>query len=212
MNPAEERPTDKGIDTESLCEEKALELKQAGYHFIARYYNQNNPHKNLTKTEAQALTQAGLYIVAVWENGYPTSVSYFSQEVGESDATSAYNYAKHTIGQPKDSTIYFAVDFDASPTDLSEFVHHYFQKIIDTFKELGNEYHIGVYGSGLTCEYILKNFSEISYTWLAESSGWSNSRTFEQWNIKQVGSGTEVGFSVDFNEAQGDGGGFRLES
>ncbi len=37
MNPGEGHPTDKGIDTESLCEERALELKQAGYHFVGRY-------------------------------------------------------------------------------------------------------------------------------------------------------------------------------
>lgn len=201
----------RGIDTEALCEEKVWELKQAGYNFVGRYYNHNNPNKNLTKAEAEALSQAGLYIVAVWENGYPTSAPYFTQEIGESDAGLAYEYAKNTIGQPKDSTIYFTVDFDASEEDLANSIHHYFQGLVNAFKAAGNEYKIGIYGSGLTCEYVLKNFPEIPYTWLAESLGWSNSRTFEDWNIKQLGGGTEVGLSVDFNESQGDGGGFRLE-
>jgi hypothetical protein len=94
-----------GIDTAQSTVGHATNIKNAGYSFVIRYYNTNTPSKNLTNAEAIALSNAGLYNVAVWENGYPTSYSYFSNAKGQSDGAAAINYAKNTIHQPEGTPI-----------------------------------------------------------------------------------------------------------
>ena len=38
----------KGLDSPQNCQTKAADIKNAGYEFVIRYYNTNNPGKNLT--------------------------------------------------------------------------------------------------------------------------------------------------------------------
>jgi Domain of unknown function (DUF1906) len=54
----------KGFDANVDLTRFAGCLRAAGYEFVCRYYNVNNPHKNLTLGEAKALAAAGLRIVA----------------------------------------------------------------------------------------------------------------------------------------------------
>ncbi|HEX3031460.1 MAG TPA: glycoside hydrolase domain-containing protein, partial [Bacillota bacterium] len=89
-----------GLDTNVNCQKLVGKIKEAGYSFLCRYYNINNPKKSLTFQEAMALSNAGLYIVVVWENGLPTSKGYFSYKRGFDDARHAYDYARRVIGQP----------------------------------------------------------------------------------------------------------------
>src|ERR1700759_2608187 len=98
-----------GFDTNENCS-KQIACISASYQFVGRYYNVNNQTKNLTHAEAAALSAAGISLVAIWENGYPTKASYFTHAAGVSDGTAAYHYGAGTIGQPPGSTIYFAVD------------------------------------------------------------------------------------------------------
>ncbi|MDO3412387.1 DUF1906 domain-containing protein [Saccharibacillus sp. CPCC 101409] len=203
----------RGIDTTANCQALAQEIKDAGYHFVCRYYNRNRPQKNLVKAEAQALSAVGLSIVAVWENGFPTSAAYFNYETGKKDGADAAAYARGTIGQPDGSPIYFTVDYDASAADLAGPVHAYFTGLLESLAaEKGGRtgYAAGVYGSGQTCEQIRAAFPAIQYAWLAESGGWSGSRQFSAWNLKQLQTETVCGLSVDTNQSNGDGGGFRL--
>ncbi len=199
-----------GLDTMTNCTSKAISIRSAGYDFVCRYYNTNNKSKNLTLTEAQALSNAGLYIVSIWENGYPTSASYFSKSKGLSDGATAYAYAKNTIGQPSSSVIYFAVDYDASTSDISGVITDYFIGVCEAFKSAGGIYGIGAYGSGAVCEYIYKNVGQVSYTWLAQSTGWAGYRKYKDWNIKQGGSCTVVGLSCDSDTSNDNAGGFKI--
>ncbi|SCW64644.1 protein of unknown function [Paenibacillus tianmuensis] len=202
----------KGIDTTVNCHSLAGAIKEAGYNFVCRYYNRNNPGKNLTAEEAAALTAAGLYIVAVWENGFPTSANYFSYEAGKKDGTDAHRYAR-SIGQPNGKPIYFTVDYDASGEDLDGVVGSYMQGVIDSFQEeagSGTSYDIGIYGSGLTCKSILEAYDRVTYAWLAESRGWRGYGSFGDWNIKQLAGATVAGIPVDTNTTAGNGGGFQV--
>ena len=178
----------KGFDANMDLTRFAGCLKAVGYDFVGRYYNINNPHKNLALGEAQALVAAGLTIVAVWENGFPDHTAYFSHSKGVFDGTSAYHFAQHDIGQPANTPIYFAVDFDASQNDVNGFITAYFQGIKDAFNTIsGNKpaYQVGVYGSGLTCSSLL-NAGLVRFTWLAQSMGFRGSKTFKNFNIKQL--------------------------
>lgn len=178
----------KGFDANVDLTRFAACMKSAGYDFVCRYYNVINPHKNLSLGEAKALVAAGLRLVAVWENGFPTKAAYFSHPKGVFDGTSAYHFAQHDIGQPAGTPIYFTVDYDASQTDVNGVITAYFQGIRDAFNTIGSNqpaYSVGVYGSGLVCSSLL-NAGLVKFTWLSQSSGFRGSKTFKNFNMKQL--------------------------
>jgi hypothetical protein len=182
----------------------------ANYNFAVRYYNIINHSKNLTLAEANILNAAGLRIAVVWENGHPTRASYFSFEQGVHDGTSAYHYASVQIQQPADTPIYFAVDYDASPEDTAGVITEYFNGIQQAFNTISRNspvYVPGVYGSGLVCSTIL-NAGLAAFAWLAQSTGWRGSKTFQNYNIKQGKEITECvelgGVDADTDESPND--------
>jgi hypothetical protein len=203
----------KGLDANVDCRSQATCIKEAGFDFVARYYKFVHNAHPLTRDEAVALSEAGLYVVAVYESGRPTEPGYFSHARGVQDGKRAYEYARDEIGQPEGSAIYFAVDYDASAGDLDGVITEYFGGIAEAFDAAsgGNPaYPIGVYGSGCTCAHLLKHTS-VTYAWLAMSRGWCGSRTFTGWNLKQsIASHPVCGISVDLDESNGHGGGFKV--
>lgn len=183
----------KGFDANKNLSKFAKCLKTKGYDFVCRYYNINNPSKNLTYEEAVVLSHENLGIVAVWENGYPTTADYFSFEKGKKDGKSAYEYALTVIKQSYFTPIYFAVDYDAKQSDINTEITEYFKGVFEGFKELsGNKplYFIGSYGSGAVCS-TLKGNSLVTHTWLAQSTGWLGSKQYKDYNIKQLSATTE---------------------
>jgi hypothetical protein len=161
-------------------------LEKSNYDFVARYYNIIDQSKNLSLAEALHLSRAGIGIVAVWENGYPIKASYFTYETGVHDGTNAYHIASQVIGQPGGTPVYFAVDYDADSTDLDNILQ-YFKGIQVGFNAVSKNnplYMIGVYGSGLVCNFMLSS-KIATYSWLAQSIGWQDYHTFSNYNIKQ---------------------------
>ena len=159
----------KGLDANTDCSGLIPCLKQNGIEFIARYYGRTKHHP-LTQQEAKTISAAGMHVVAVWESGNPTSADYFSHVQGVADGHDAYIYAHTKIGQPTESPIYFAVDYDATHADVNGVVTSYFQGIHEGFdKARGNApaYPVGVYGSGLTCTHLL-HVKMVTFTWLSE--------------------------------------------
>lgn len=149
-------------------------------------------------------------IVAVWENGFPTTASYFSFKKGIADGTAAYAYAEMTIHQPALTPIYFAVDYDASPSDATGPILEYFRGIVSAFNNMKGSspgYFIGVYGSGLICRTLL-DAGMVTYAWLAQSKGWRESSTFNHYNLKQLMQKMECsgngGITGDPNESPND--------
>ena len=58
----------KGIDcATALTAAKALEFKEDGYTFVGRYTVPEGSWKALTADEVKAISDAGLYIVSVYE-------------------------------------------------------------------------------------------------------------------------------------------------
>lgn len=201
-----------GIDASTNCASAASCLKQAGIEFVGRYYaSAAEAAKVLTIAEARALSAAGLQVVVVWEDGYPTQAGYFTQARGLSDGQAALAQGL-ALGQPRAAPIYFAVDYDAAASDVAGPITAYFQGIQAAFAEAGGgqAFPVGVYGCGAVCAAMLQA-GLASFAWLAESSGWNGSSTFGAWNIKQsLAQQPLCGLSIDHDQGQGDYGGFRL--
>jgi hypothetical protein len=191
-----------GIDASQDCTSIADAIVTDGRQFVCRYYA-NSGAKQLTSTELENLRGAGLKIVVVWEDGRPTSASYFSFTKGVDDGTSAYNDGLQ-IGQPAVAPIYFAVDYDASDIDLAGGITDYLNGValgIRTAANGASENPIGVYGSGATCRFALSR-GLATYTWLAMSSGWRG-YDFQDWNIRQSAGKNYGNTDADFDESSG---------
>src|SRR3954454_9683507 len=85
-------------------------LKSAGIKFVCRYLS-HSPSKNLTAAEAKKLSDAGIWIVVVWETTAKRALDGYA--AGAADARDALAQAQ-ICGMPDDRPIYFAVDWDAS--------------------------------------------------------------------------------------------------
>src|SRR5206468_6109376 len=105
--------------------------------------------------EARAVSANGMKLVTVWES-HSHKPEYFSYASGYSDALSAYRQAKN-IGQPANSAIYFAVDYNAQEPDVRGPVDQYFRGVHNGFLAAAGgrqpEYRVGVYGPGAVCAY-----------------------------------------------------------
>ena len=191
----------KGFDTTANCTRKAQEIKTEGYDFVGRYLSRHS-WKVISPHEAAALLQAGVAIVLVYEDG-PTSGTYFSNGRGETDATRGAQQA-HLIGAPAGTTIYFAVDYDASEDDVAGAITQYFRGVaagLRTFAADGNPlYRVGVYGSGLTCSTITRA-GLASLGWLADATGWRGHDTYTGCAISQSLPIKILGMSVDPDKA-----------
>lgn len=200
----------RGFDTTANCGPLAAQIGAANYDFVARYYAHGGA-KRLTLAEAKSLSAQQIKIVAVWEDA-PKKASYFSRARGVNDGTTAYHFAM-LIGQPARTPIYFAVDFDAATDAIAGAIADYFKGIADGFATIaGNQapaYRVGVYGSGATCAWLL-NHELVTYTWLAQSTGWRGYAQFNKWNIKQGAQTKMLGIAVDPDDAIDDYGGFLI--
>lgn len=153
---------------------------------VGRYYSVNT-WKILTYAEAQALRAAGLKVFTVYQD-LQNRPSSFSAPFGKRAARNASEYAKNVIKQPVPSTLFFAVDYDASAADLSLRVVPFFEAISIYFRQNQVPYDVGVYGNGLVCGTLLDQ-GLVRHTWLSMSTGHRGSKAFAKsgrWSIKQL--------------------------
>lgn len=184
----------RGISTSRNISPLAPCLSQAGIAFACRYYSYttNFAEKRLTHAEAQALLVQGIKLVTIYEDG-PTDDTYFSTERGQRDGTHAHQFAV-ALGQPPDTAIYFAVDYDAPDKDLT-LIAQYFAGVCHGLSVAGGgvaRYAIGVYGSGLVCRLIKETRQLAAYAWLAESTGWAGHGNYAVPDLRQVIAGAAL--------------------
>lgn len=202
----------KGLDTATPCSQGTIDaIIQAGYTFIVRYYCTGNLSKRLKLEEAQRLSDSGLWVVSVFQD-YNNSISRFSAPLGKANGKSACQYARDVIGQPCETPIYFAVDFDATDGEAKGAVRDYFEAINSAFATAIAEgrYKVGVYGSGAVCRYIKDDAKLAEYSWLSMSTGWRDYRDYNgqnRWNLKQIKAIEINGVEFDTNESNPVGGG-----
>ena len=200
-----------GVDLATDASNALNEIRDSKLDFVARYYR--SPASRwppLTPAEAQRLSALGVKIVTVWE-WHSHDPAYFSYTSGYSDAMSAYAQAK-AVGQPTGSAIYFAVDYNATSSDISGPIDQYFRGIAAGLTAAGNghpEYKVGVYGSGSVCD-AMRRAGLAQYAWLTNSTSWAGTLNYDDWNIRQGGHFSVLSFDHDSDEAKDDYGGFRV--
>jgi hypothetical protein len=205
-----------GIDCALDCTTRAAAINNAGVAVVGRYYRwPTSSWTPLTHEEALSLSQVGLQLLALWE-WQSDQLSNFGHKNGVDQGSSAYNQALKA-GQPPNTPIYFAVDNDYDLSAISGVIAEYFQGVSDAFALLsgGNpSYRIGVYGSGLTCDWLLAH-GHVTHTWLAHAPKWRGADTFKTWNVKQNHqdlkiAGLTAPKDYDGDEVNADAGAFQV--
>ena len=196
--------TFKGLDIAGDSRGLISRTRAAKIDFVGRYYSYS-PLKNLSLTEAQALSAAGIAIVSVWE-AQGDRLDNFTQAQGRKDAAMALSLAEKCM-QPSGSPIYFAVDLDVSPDDISNFIVPYFVGV----RAVAPTGPVGVYGSGLVLQS-LKIQGLVTHLWLGGAMGWRGSHGYAGAHIVQGVPGDPYGWgaNIDPDTAQGDYGGWTI--
>jgi uncharacterized protein (TIGR02594 family) len=167
----------------------AADLRRAGIATVIRYYNHQNsrtlPSKCLSLEEARELTAAGLSLAVVFQQrgGAHGNLSGLDADGGAKDAARALALAE-TLGQPKMSAIYFAIDHDYVKESELVAITSYFSAIR---AKLEGKYAVGCYGSGTVGER-MKAAGFVDYIWLSGSRAWSGTQQMlptDRWSLFQ---------------------------
>jgi hypothetical protein len=132
----------------------------------------------LSRAELAAIERAGMSVFVVFQHcGHDcTSFDLENPETankGRKDAEGAVRVAE-ALGQPAHTPIYFAVDFDPSPTKtmpaarMWPSVEAYFNQINEVFAR--TKWEVGIYGAGTTCRR-LRAGNLAKYFWVSTSLG-----------------------------------------
>ncbi|MHC2282131.1 hypothetical protein ACVME8_008774 [Bradyrhizobium diazoefficiens] len=195
----------KALDADRDITKILKAITEDAFDAVGRYYS-SNVHKRLSRSEAAAISDAGLQIFTVFEDGARPTLT---GAAGLRDGRIALEQAQD-VRQPQGSSIYFALDSDLDAGDLPG-VRAYFKGVSEA---INGAYQLGVYGDGTVCEALLED-GLCQYTWLSASRGHHGSRAFYQsrkWALAQDPNIDQSyhGLSIDLNEVNGDFGGFSI--
>jgi hypothetical protein len=188
-------------------------LSAAGVTDVIGYLN---PHgqtgKVITPARAKAIAAVPMSLTLVSEGWGDFAHGDISAAAGTRDAQHALA-ALPALGAPEGAAVYFAVDTDASATQIAKLVMPYFAAIRAVFGgavapngfRTASKYRVGVYASGAVCNAALaSDFAD--FAWLAAPTGWLGSKEFlvsKKWVLHQ-GLPTHVaGVACDPNAANG---------
>ena len=194
--------------------EEAQRLSDSGLWVVSVFQDYNNSISRFSAPLGKANGKSACQYardVSVFQD-YNNAIGRFSVALGEANAKSAHEYASCVIGQPCETPIYFAVDFDATDGEAKGAVRDYFEAINSAFATAIAEgrYKVGVYGSGAVCRYIKDDAKLAEYSWLSMSTGWRGYRDYNgqnRWNLKQIKAIEINGVEFDTNESNPVGGG-----
>jgi hypothetical protein len=152
---------------------------------VVRYVS-NDSGKNLSHDEYAALRRAGIAVSLVWETTANRALNGY--DAGKSDADKAERLA-NDLGYPKSAAIYFAVDFDAGPTQRRT-VTQYLKGAKDSCDRP-----IGVYGSYYVLEdAAAQNTAE--YFW--QTMAWSGGQVSKFHDLLQVVTGSTQQYDINY--------------
>lgn len=195
------------IDTNMVTTKKLPALKVAGIETAIRYINPLNRSgvKTVKEPEARALARAGLRLGLVcegWGGAENFSHGDITAETGKRDGEFCRDYAR-VVGAPDGACVYFAIDTDASASQIQHLVLPYFRAVGEAMS--GSGLLVGVYGSGAVCT-ALQDADLVDLAWLSQSMGWTGSRAYRDstmWALLQGPVTTIAGLDTDTNTANG---------
>lgn len=179
-----------------LTAAKAKSLYDNGYRYIGRYltgtYN-GGISKAITREEAQIIFDAGLNFFPIYQTS-ARSNSYFTEAQGKYDAKEAIKHAA-ALGIPRNTIIYFAVDFDCMDYQITSNIIPYFRAVHETM--VGSIYRTGIYGTRNACTrvsnmgYACSSFVGDMSTGFSGNLGFSmpDNWAFDQFKTTTIGSG-----------------------
>src|SRR5262249_17617710 len=122
------------IDTNRDTTRNLVRLRAAGIKTVIRYSARAMSSKVIRRPEALAIGEAGLRLAIVYE-GAGDRLSAFSRDIGFKDAAFSRSYGAREVEQPSGSAVYFAVDFDASTSEIRNAILPYFRGVAQAFAE-----------------------------------------------------------------------------
>jgi len=131
-------------------------LKSAEFSIVGRYLtgtagkDENERPKNLTVQETKIITNAGLRIFPIYQDG-GWYENYFTAPQGDIDADRAEKAASK-LGFPAGTTIYFAVDADIEEGNILGTVEPY----ISTVSAKMKKYKAAIYGTRNVCAHAIQ--------------------------------------------------------
>lgn len=164
-------------------------LKAAGVAFAMRYLATDRS-KALSRAEADALAAVGIWVGVVWETTADRMLS--GRAGGVTDAKAAAAQAS-ACGMPSGRPIYFAADWDVTPTQQAA-VNAY----LDGAASVLGRPRVGVYGGYYTVKRALDGGHA---TWAWQTPGWSGGQWDARAHIRQGAQRSIGGVSCDLNTA-----------
>lgn len=175
-----------GVDF-SGARPSGLCLAQNGKTFAGRYFGPGGSWKHATRAEVTALTAFGVQIVSLVEGEIRDALGGYAK--GVTHAQLAHTTAV-TAGMPPDRPMYFAVDWDASTTELARVVDY----LAGAASVIGWG-RVGVYGGYRTIDYL---HARGKGAWWFQTYAWSAGRWHAANYIEQYRNGVTVcGGAVD---------------
>ena len=187
-----------------LNKAKAQTLYDNGYRYVGRYLTgkANGVSKALTREEAEIILDTGLRFFPIYQTN-ATYLTYFTPDQARADAESAITAAT-ALGIPKDTIIYFAVDFDALDGNVTSHIIPYFEQVYKVMSQ--SIYKTGIYGTRNTCTRV-SNLGYACSSFVSDmSTGYSGNlgyRLPDNWAFDQFA-------NLEGNNALGQGDG-RIE-
>ena len=144
--------------------------------------------------------------------------NYFSAGRGRRDAYYAIE-ALRSLYFPDGTTVYFAVDFDATVDDVNGYVIPYFKAIKEEFDKFGSDkYKVGIYGPRYVCTLVKEAGYSVSSFVCDMSAGFACNIGFplpKDWAFDQISTLTlgtgDAAIEIDNNIASGRNNGILID-
>jgi len=172
-----------GVDY-SYARPTAAQLKSADKKFAVRYITTPGAqNKGISKAEYDALHNAGIEVVVVYEGGAADMKKGRAQ--GVADAQAAQRNLKAIVGLNDSLPVYFACDWDATPGEQDE-INAY----LDGAASVIGRDRVGMYAG----YYPLKRAVQAGkVTWLWQTYAWSGGKQLPNLHLYQYKNGVKLG-------------------
>lgn len=184
----------KGCDF-SMSRPTVAALQAAGHGFVLRYVSTPGNPKNITASETARYRAAGIDIGIVFETTAGRALA--GNAAGRADAVDALGQVQ-LAGGPADAVIYFAVDFDAMPDQLTQIAAY-----LNGAAAILGRGRVGVYGSYRVVAYAFDQ-KLVTFGW--QTYAWSAGRWDTRAQLRQVKNAVRLsdGSEIDMCEAHAD--------